>query len=347
MNKIIQLYIAVIAVLISCSSQNQATDINVLEGSTMGTFYTIKIVTTDLRQQNIKPDSLKLQIDSLLVQINHWMSTYQNDSEITGFNNFSKSEWYPVAPELAYVVSYAQKISKLSDGAFDITVGPLVNLWGFGPEDRTTLVPTDAEIKILQELIGFQKLHVNSTPSTLKKEITEIYCDLSGIAKGYGVDRIAEYLDSLGIRNFMTDIGGEIRAHGRNAGNELWKIGVATPDEEFGVQKVIPLENKAVATSGDYRNYFEKDGQRYSHTIDPRSGKPITHRLASVTVIHDSCMVADGLATAINVMGPEVGYKFAIDRELPVLLIVREDEGFKEKITPQFQKILEFNKNGI
>jgi thiamine biosynthesis lipoprotein len=121
---------------------------------------------------------------------------------------------------------------------------------------------------------------------------------------------------------------------------------VATPDEEFGIQKVIPLENKAVATSGDYRNYFEKDGQRYSHTIDPRSGKPITHRLASVTVIHDSCMVADGLATAINVMGPENGYKFALDRELPVLLIVRGNEGFKEQMTPQFQEILDYNKNG-
>ena len=158
--------------------------------------------------------------------------------------------------------------------------------------------------------------------------------------------KIAEFLDSQELHNYMVDIGGEIRASGRNAGNNLWKIGVATPDEEFGIQKVIPLENKAVATSGDYRNYFEEDGRRYSHTIEPRSGSPITHPLASVTVIHDSCIVADGLATAINVMGPEKGFNFAINRELPVLLIVRENEGFRERMTPQFQKILENNKNG-
>jgi thiamine biosynthesis lipoprotein len=312
----------------------------------MGTFYTVKIIKTDLLQLEINSDSLQHRIDSVLTQINHWMSTYQKDSEISGFNNFRNSEWYPVSPELAYVVNYSQKISVLSDGAFDITVGPLVNLWGFGPEDRNTLIPTPDEIDIRKKLIGFQKLHVKLTPPSLKKEVAEIYCDLSAIAKGYGVDKIAEYLDSREVHNYMVDIGGEIRTSGRNTGNNFWKIGVTTPDEEFGIQKVIPLENKAVATSGDYRNYFEKDGQRYSHTIDPRSGSPITHTLASVTVIHDSCMVADGLATAINVMGPEKGFNFAINKELPVLLIVRESKGFVERMTPQFQKILEYNKNG-
>ena len=312
----------------------------------MGTFYTIKITNTDLHHLKINPDSLQHGIDSVLIQINHWMSTYQKDSEITGFNNFRDSEWYPVSPELAYIINYAQKISFLSDGAFDITVGPLVNLWGFGTEDRNTLVPTTEEIDKRKKLIGFQKLQVKLTPPLLKKDFAEIYCDLSAIAKGYGVDKIAEFLDSQELHNYMVDIGGEIRASGRNAGNNLWKIGVATPDEEFGIQKVIPLENKAVATSGDYRNYFEEDGRRYSHTIEPRSGSPITHPLASVTVIHDSCMVADGLATAINVMGPEKGFNFAINRELPVLLIVRENEGFRERMTPQFQKILKNNKNG-
>ena len=309
----------------------------------MGTFYTVKITNSDLHQLKINPDSLQHRIDSVLIQINHWMSTYQKGSEITGFNNFRDSEWYPVSPELAYIVNYAQKISILSDGAFDVTVGPVVNLWGFGPEDRSTLVPTTDEIDIRKKLIGFQKLQVKLTPPSLKKDVAEIYCDLSAIAKGYGVDKITEFLDSQKLHNYMVDIGGEIRASGRNAGNNRWKIGVATPDEEFGIQKVIPLENKAVATSGDYRNYFEKDGKRYSHTIDPRSGSPITHPLASVTVIHDSCMVADGLATAINVMGPEKGFNFAINRELPVLLIVRENRGFTERMTPQFKRILENN----
>ena len=173
-----------------------------------------------------------------------------------------------------------------------------------------------------------------------------MYCDLSAIAKGYGVDQLAGFLTEQTIENYMVDIGGEIRTRGKNAGGVYWKIGVATPDEEFGVQKVIPLENQAVATSGDYRNYFESEGQRFSHTIDPRTGKPITHQLASVTVVHDSCIVADGIATAISVMGPEKGLKFANERELPVFLIVRGDEGFVEKMTPQFEKILELNKLG-
>ena len=154
----------------------------------MGTFYTIKITNTDLHHLKINPDSLQHGMDHVLIQINHWMSTYQKDSEITGFNNFRDSEWYPVSPELAYIVNYAQKISFLSDGAFDITVGPLVNLWGFGTEDRNTLVPTTEEIDKRKKLIGFQKLQVKLTPPLLKKDFAEIYCDLSAIAKGYGVD---------------------------------------------------------------------------------------------------------------------------------------------------------------
>jgi thiamine biosynthesis lipoprotein len=309
----------------------------------MGTFYTVKIVKRDFENLSIQKDSLKKKIDSLLIQINQKMSTYLTDSEISQFNQYRKSDWFAVSSELVLVVESALDISAKSEGAFDITTGPLVNLWGFGPENRSELVPGEDEIRARKLLVGFEKLQVRDKPAGIKKEISDLYCDLSAIAKGYGVDQVAIFLEKIGYANYMVDIGGEIKAGGKRSHTDYWKIGVAIPEEKLGIQKVIPLYNMAVATSGDYRNYFEKDGIRYSHMIDPRSGRPITHHLASVTVLHDSCMIADALATAIDIMGPETGLEFALMRELPVFLIVRKGNGFIEKMTPEFEKILELN----
>ena len=329
-----------------CTTPTQQDDLITLNGSTMGTVYTVKIVKKDLLNLNIQPDSLHKQIDSLLTQINQKMSTFLNSSEISQFNQYQEKDWFPVSPELVTVVKNALKISARSNGAFDVTVGPLVNLWGFGPENRPELIPSEEEIRARKLLVGYENLQVKSDPPGLRKKIAELFCDLSAIAKGYGVDQVAILLDSLGCINYMVDIGGEIKTAGKNTQGNYWKIGVATPQEEFGVQKIIPLNNKAVATSGDYRNYFEMDGIRFSHMIDPRTGRPITHQLASVTVMQDSCMIADALATAIYIMGPDEGLKFALNMELPVFLIVREGDGFIEKMTPEFEKILELNRIG-
>jgi thiamine biosynthesis lipoprotein len=336
----------IIFVLFSGCTTTQKTDLVTLNGSTMGTVYTVKIVKKDFLNFNIQPDSLHKQIDSLLSEINQKMSTYLDDSEISQFNRYREKDWFPVSPELASVIESSLDISAQTGGAFDITIGPLVNLWGFGPENRPELIPSEEEIRARKLLVGFENLRVQSDPPKVSKKIGELYCDLSAIAKGYGVDQIAVLLDRLGCNNYMVDIGGEIKTGGRNPQGHYWKIGVAAPQEEFGVQKIIPLENKAVATSGDYRNYFEMDGIRYSHMIDPRTGRPITHQLASVTVIQNSCMIADAFATAIDILGPDEGLKFALSRELPVFFIVREGNSFIEKMTPEFKEILELNRIG-
>ncbi len=329
----------------SCQKKSQPSYLVVLDGPTMGTFYSIKIVSHDLISTGNDSSTLHHGIDSLLHLINQQMSTYQKNSELSLFNQYRGNDWFPVSQDLCMVIEKSLRISKISGGAFDVTVGPLVNLWGFGPEERVELIPTEAEIQERKKLVGYDKLEVQFSPPALKKKIPEMYCDLAAIAKGYAVDKVGEYLENHQIKNYIIEIGGEVKVSGKNHLGARWKIGIATPDDQYGIQKVILLENMAVATSGDYRNYFEKDGIRYSHTIDPHSGRPITHQLASVTVVHDSCMVADGLATAINVLGPDKGYQLAQQLNLAVFMIIREENRFVERMTPPFQKFLAADHN--
>jgi thiamine biosynthesis lipoprotein len=324
----------------NCQNSGDNNNLIVLEGQTMGTFYSIKIVKTAEEEKNQKYNQLQGGIDNLLEQINQQMSTYIENSEISKLNRFESTDWYPISYPLFYVIQNAIKLSEISGGAFDITIAPLVNLWGFGPEQRGDLFPTDSEIAERKKIIGFRNLELSTNPYKVRKKIPKLHCDLSAIAKGYGVDRVAEYLDSLRFDRYLVEIGGEIRTRGRSHTGEFWRIGISTADERGDIQKIIELNNLSVATSGDYRNYFEKDGIRYSHTIDPISGRPIDHTLASVTVIQPSCMLADGLATAIDVLGPVKGLDFALQQKLPVFLIVRTDTGFVEKLTPEFREIL-------
>lgn len=337
MRKFIVIEIFLLAFLASCQ---RPASLWVLTGGTMGTTYSVKVVRDRQFVNPLTEASLKNGIDQCLMQVNQWMSTYLDDSEISRFNKYRGTDWFPVSYPLVQVFSEAIEISKKSNGAFDITVGPLVNLWGFGPEYRPTLIPSEPEIQERKARVGYERLSIQPDPPAVKKSIPELYCDLSAIAKGFGVDQVAHYLDSLAIRNYMVEIGGEIRVKGVNQNGKKWQIGIAAPDTGFGIKKIIGLTNLSVATSGDYRNYFEYNGVRYSHTIDPATGRPITHKLASVTVIQPNCMLADGWATAIDVLGPEKGYELASAEELPVLLIVRKDGEFIEKKTPEFEKII-------
>ncbi|OGU60381.1 MAG: hypothetical protein A2V66_11470 [Ignavibacteria bacterium RBG_13_36_8] len=308
----------------------------------MGTTYSVKVVK-DPAIEDLSYEDLKSHIDSVLILVNEQMSTYIDTSEISRFNKYRGDEWFKVSSNLVFVISKAIEISKKSNGAFDVTVGPIVNLWGFGPLKNIFNIPGGQEIEKAQRLVGYHRLSQRSIPPSLKKNLPDIYIDLSAIAKGFGVDKISEYLESRDIHNYLVEIGGEVRTKGKNHKDEDWKIGISTPDEEFGIEKVVELSEKSMATSGDYRNYFEKDGVRYSHTIDPRTGYPIKHKLASVTVIHDSCVVADAWATAIDVLGPEVGYELALKEKLPVFLIIREGNDFIDKMTPEFQEILKLS----
>ena len=326
-----------ILIAYSCSN-NPGEKLLVFDGYTMGTTYSIKIVK-DINSK-IEYAGIKPVVDSLLKGVNHQMSTYIEDSEISCFNKSEAGKWFPVSKDLSLVINTAKKISELSGGAFDITVGPLVNLWGFGPEKKNYELPDSVEITKRKRIVGYEKLHISSDSAALKKDVDELYCDLSAIAKGFGVDEVGEYFEKLGINNYMVEIGGEVTTRGFNASNEPWKIGITTPDSPSGIQEVVSLSNLSMATSGDYRNYFEKDGVRFSHTIDPRTGKPITHNLASVTVIHENCMTADAAATAIDVLGPDDGMELGNKMGLAVYMILRAEDGFIERMNSSFKEML-------
>lgn len=304
----------------------------------MGTYYRVSMVLDPALQDNTDYNAAKLkaEIDKKLERVNDQMSTYRPDSELSRFNKASDS--LTVSPETAFVVKTALKLFEQSSGAYDVTVGPLVNLWGFGPDKRPTKVPSDEVIAERQKFVGSQYLSVHD--NTLYKSIPELYIDLSSIAKGYGVDVVANYLQDIGINNYLVDIGGELRGKGVKPGNKQWTIAIERPIAGQNVERLIQIGDNGIATSGDYRNYYEFDGIRYSHTIDPKTGKPITHKLVSVTVINKSSMLADGLATAITVLGPEEGLAFAEKHNLAVFLIVKQGDDFVEYFTASFKTYL-------
>ena len=303
----------------------------------MGTTFQVKITGDEVA---LDARVLGREIAARLEEVNRQMSTYRDDSEISRFNRSRSTDWIRVSPDFVRVLRVAQKISTWSEGAFDVTVGPLVNLWGFGPNAIPDRVPSPDSIAARKARVGYEKIRVDRSASAIEKEIASVSCDLSAIAKGFGVDRVASYLDSLGIDRYFIEIGGELRTKGRNHLGRRWRVGIASPAEPGALQKVLALDDMAMATSGDYHNYFERDGIRYSHTIDPRTGHPIAHALASVSVVHPSCLYADALATAIQVMGPEKGFAFAEARGLAAFMIVRQGDGFEEKMTAQFEKLI-------
>jgi thiamine biosynthesis lipoprotein len=311
----------------------------VFHGPTMGTTWTVKVVATGMDDET--RDELQESLQEAVEQVDQRMSTWKSDSDLSRLNQHDTTP-FKLSPELAEVLTEAQRIHQFTEGAFDITVGPLVNAYGFGPGDAPS-PPSDTRLGELRSLVGQDKLLLTgrqgSGNRSARKKLAGLYCDLSGIAKGYGVDKAAAVLESLGHDNFMVEVGGEVRTKGRNHSGEIWRIGVEMPDSDSrAVRDVIPLLDGAMATSGEYRNFYEVDGIRYSHTIDPRSGRPIQHRMASVTVLHDSCMTADALATAMNVLGPDEGYELAIETGLAVLFVQEHGSGsLLEHVTPAFE----------
>jgi len=280
-------------------------------GLTMGTTYQVKIARASISKTRL--ESLRTMVDSALTEVNRQMSTYDPGSEISRFNKFADTTKFEVSTEFVEVVNEALKVYESSDKAFDITVAPLVNLWGFGVRGNRIAPPNKKEIGTILKYIGSSNLSTDGI-SGLKKKIPELQLDLSAIAKGYGVDVVARVLSHKGYENFMVEIGGEVFARGDKADGDFWKIGIDAPDLHSlpgqNIQAILSLKNIAVATSGDYRNFFEYDGKIYSHTINPKSGFPVTHALASVTIIAQNCMEADALATTVMVMGREKGVRY-------------------------------------
>ena len=297
----------------------------------MGTTYHI----TFFSPTEVDKKALQTDIDVLLEHINDVMSTYRPKADISRFNTSDSTDKFSVHPDMLTVMQASQKLSKESLGGFDVTLGPLINVWGFGPKGIVTKAPTDAEIQQLRTYVGFEKITLYK--DGLAKSHPKTRVSLSAIAKGYGVDRVAELLAEKGIQNYLVEIGGEMRLSGKKPTGESWKIAVEKPVAmDRAVQKILEPGNNGVATSGSYRNYFEENGIRYSHTIDPRTGKPITHNLVSVTVFHPSAMLADGLATAITVLGPQEGLAFANKHEYAVMLVTKAKDGFEEHYSKAF-----------
>ncbi len=310
-------------------------------GPIMGTQYHVSVVESeglslDKAGQQVLADGIK----NTLVDVDLKMSTYKQHSELSRFNQTNADQWFPVSTDTAVVVEEALQIAALSGGAFDPTIGPLVNLWGFGPDLKPDQVPSEAELALAFERVGYHSVQVkdagSQTPAIRKNKA--IYLDLSAIAKGYAVDQVARYLQRQGYHNYLVEVGGELQLKGHKPDGSSWRIAIEKPNAQGQVaQQVLAVTDVAVATSGGYRNYFEADGQRYSHTINPLTGRPITHKLASVTVLHASCATADALATTLMVMGPEKGLEFARQHNLAVYMLVKaEEEGFDVIRTEQF-----------
>lgn len=321
--------------LLAGCSRDAGHPVLALHGETMGTTYSIQVVDAP---PGLSPEALQQRIDDLLEQVNALMSTYRPDSQLSRFNADRASDWFPVSPELADVVSLAQQISRVSGGAFDVTVGPLVDLWGFGPEVKPDRLPAQEAIDAALATTGYGHLSVRERPAALRKALPGLHVDLSAIAKGYGVDRVAELLESEGLVDYLVEIGGELRGRGRNGHGEPWRIAVERPDAASrSVFRVVALRDVGMATSGDYRNFFELDGRRYSHSIDPSTGWPVTHALASVTVLDPRCARADALATALLVLGPEAGPALARSLAVAALFISREADGYRAEATEAFE----------
>jgi len=271
-------------------------------------------------------EELRAGAQSRFDAVNLALSTYRADSALSRFNDDDSGEWVKVGPELGEVLAYALSLAERSGGAYDITVGPLVNLWGFGPEPATRQVPDASAIDAARERVGWRGVEVDPT-HTLARKRPGVRVDLSSLGKGRGVDRVAEYLDSRGIANYLIDLSGKLRARGRNARGEPWRVAVERPAADVASDAreiepaIVALHDESVATAGDYRRFFESGGRHYSHIIDPRTGFPVAHSTVSATVIADDCMQADALATVMMVMPPAEALALAERSGLRALLI--------------------------
>ncbi|MEW4529464.1 FAD:protein FMN transferase [Maioricimonas sp. JC845] len=308
-----------------------------LSGETMGTTWHVKVTPPSAE---FDADPLKQEIDATLERINDQMSTWREDSELSRFNRHESDDWFDVSPETATVVAAALELAKRTGGAFDPTVGPLVRLWHFGPDPGQRDVPDDAEIAAAKDRVGYDKVEVRLEPPALRKSQPDVELDLSAIAKGFGVDAVTAVVQEAGATGAMVEIGGEVRTFGTKPDGTTWKIGIEQPTVgRRVVGRVVTLESKSLATSGDYRNFFEAEGKRFSHTIDPRTGHPATHDLASVSVVADDCMRADGWATALMVLGPEAGMALAEEDGMAVSFVIRSGDTFVTESTASFASL--------
>lgn len=322
---------ALIPFLAGCPARES---VEVFVGPTMGSTYSVKYVaapgTPDTQQ-------LQAETEAILAEIDRQMSSYRKDSDIERFNELPANSCMPMPPAVLDLVAMGEQLSRQSEGAFDLTVSPLLQLWGFGPHGKGERIPAPEEIAAVRQRIGHQHLRVEG--DQLCKD-APVEVDFNSIAAGYAVDRVTHRLEALGVSSYLVEITGELKAKGRKPDGSAWRIALEAPlVGERTAQRIVELDGVGVSTSGDYRNYFERDGRRYSHTIDPQSGAPITHRLASVTVADASVQRADGLSTLLMVLGPERGLAFATREGLAAFFIVHDGQGFTTQSSAAFDRL--------
>lgn len=301
-------------------------------GTTMGTTYTVQLGT----RSHVEDAALRASVERELDRINRLMSTYDSRSELSRFNRYTGSDPFALSPSTLTVLIAARDISERSGGVFDPTVAPLVNAWGFGP-DGPTAVPSDMELAALRKRVDFRSIVIEPGAGTAIKRRPDVTLDLSAIAKGYGVDRVAAVLEDAGIRDYLVEVGGEVKGRGTKGDGTSWRVGIEAPTP--GVRSIfdaLPLADIAVATSGDYRNFYERNDTTWSHIIDPRTGRPIAFIGRTVSVFHPEAMVADAWATALTVLDVDAGLRLAEREGVAALMVITTDDGFTARSTPAF-----------
>jgi thiamine biosynthesis lipoprotein len=329
-------FITLLAVgsIAGCARPTQTT----IRGLTMGTTYAVELpVPVDDATRTRLTELIELE----LAAINASMSTYDPRSELSKFNAQQNLHWTPASRGLIEVIDSAARISTATHGALDITVAPLVDLWGFGPTYDARRVPGDAVIERVRESVGYRHIQTDPSAGAIRKRHGRTQVDLSAIAKGYGVDRVAMVLDREGVHDYLVEIAGEIQARGTTAAGSPWRIGIERPvDSGHVVGEIVALENRAISTSGSTQNFFEQDGRHYSHIIDPRTARPVEHPHIAVSVVADTTMEADAWATSLVVLGPEHGYELARARGLAALFVTAAGPTFDVRVTDPFRAYL-------
>ncbi len=324
--------VALAAALTGCF--NSVDPVAEIYGATMGSTYSIKWVPVE-----DAPDAETLQtdIDGMLARFDEEASTWRSDSDIARFNAAPAGTCMDMPSSVLDMVRLAETLNRESNGAFDVTVGPLLKLWGFHGDPQLQEVPNADALAAAMQMVGQQHLHVRE--SQLCKDVA-LTVELSSVGAGYMVDRVSERLEHYGIKNYMVEMTGELKAVGHKPGDRPWRIAIEEPrDDNRVAQMILSLDGEGVSTSGDYRNYFELDGQRFSHTFDARTGKPVMHRLAAVTVLDPSAARADGLSTVLMIMGEKAGWDYAIAHDLAAFFVVRDGDTFESRVTPRFDAL--------
>ncbi|UTW08406.1 FAD:protein FMN transferase [Pseudomonas benzenivorans] len=303
-------------------------------GPTMGSTYTVKYVRTEGAPTVA---ALQAETEAILAEVDQQMSTYRDDSLISQFNRAPAGSCLAMPAAMLQLVGAGQDLAQQSGGAFDLTLEPLLNLWGFGPQARVEKVPTAEQLAEARRRSGHQHLRLEG--GQLCKDV-DLQLDLNSIAAGYTVDRIVARFGELGVSRYLVDVTGELKAAGRKPSGEPWRIAIEAPrDDERVAQRVLELDGYGISTSGDYRNYFEENGKRYSHTLDPQTGAPISHKLAAVTVADRSTLRADGLSTLLMVLGPERGLAYAEQADIAAFFVIRDDGRFVTQTTAAFEQL--------